>query len=118
MLCGAFIDPFCASQATKIKTTIQKVTNSHYKLILFLEEVSYAAHQGMIDLIKNTEKYICMKYSYFKKKSTYSVATPNFQHPQLQSSVSHYLSELILTCWFGAQVTFLIIFSVENSCAA
>ncbi len=50
MLCGAFIDPFCASQATKMKTTIHKVTNN---LILFLEEVSYAAHQGMIDLIKN-----------------------------------------------------------------
>ncbi len=48
-----------------------------------------------------------MKYSYFKKKtffyvtillnSTYSVATPNFQHPQLQYSVSHYLSEIIIT---------------------
>ncbi len=52
MLCGAFIDPICASRATKMKTTIHKVTNN---LILFLEEVSYAAHQGRIYLIKNTE---------------------------------------------------------------
>ncbi len=35
----------------------------------------------------------------------------------LQSSVSHDLSEIILTCWFTAQDTFLIIINVENICS-
>ncbi len=36
----------------------------------------------------------------------------------VQSSVSHDPSEIILICSFAAQETFLIIISVENSCAA
>ncbi len=39
----------------------------------------------------------------------------SFQQSLLQSSVSHDLTEFILICWFGAQETFLIISSVENS---
>ncbi len=65
MLCGAFIDPFCASQATKIKTTIQKVTNSHYKLILFLEEVSYAAQWNIGWNIRTLKKKLFSMLLYF-----------------------------------------------------
>ncbi len=38
-----------------------------------------------------------------------------FFQPLLQSSVSHDPSEIILTCWFGPQETFIIITKVENS---
>ncbi len=38
-----------------------------------------------------------------------------FSASLLQSSVSDDPSEIILICWFAAQVTFIII---ENSCAA
>ncbi len=41
-----------------------------------------------------------------------------FSASLLQSSVSHDSSEIILICWFAAPETFLIIISVENSCAA
>ncbi len=34
-----------------------------------------------------------------------------------KSSVSHDPSETILKCWFAARETFLVIISVENSCA-
>ncbi len=32
--------------------------------------------------------------------------------------VSHDLSEISLTCWFGAQETWLIIINAEDNCAA
>ncbi len=43
-----------------------------------------------------------------------------FSASLLQSSVSHDPSEIIQICWFAAQETFIIIiiFSVENGCAA
>ncbi len=41
-----------------------------------------------------------------------------FSASLLQSSVSHDSSEIILICWFADSETFLIIVSVENSCAA
>ncbi len=43
------------------------------------------------------------------------MAKLNFQQPLLQASVSHDPSEIILTCWFDAQETFLIIMLKTNS---
>ncbi len=60
------------------------------------------AHQSCVYLIKNT----IVKY--------YS----EFSASLLQASVSHDPSEINLICWFAAQKTFLIIISLENSCAA
>ncbi len=45
------------------------------------------------------------------------MAMLNFQQPFLQSSVSHNPSEITLMV-IGAQETFLIVISVDNSCAA
>jgi len=42
----------------------------------------------------------------------------NYQRHYSESSVSHDPSEVILTCRFAAQETFLIIINVEISCAA
>ncbi len=39
-----------------------------------------------------------------------------FSATLLQSLVSHYPSEIILSCWFGAQETFHV-YNAENSCA-
>ncbi len=41
-----------------------------------------------------------------------------FSASLLQSSASHDISEIILTCWFGAQETFLIIVNAEKCNAA
>jgi len=38
-----------------------------------------------------------------------------FQHPLLQSPVSHDSSEIILICGFAAQGTFIIIINGKNS---
>ncbi len=47
-----------------------------------------------------------------------SVIKAEFSASLLQSSVSHDPSEIIIIYWFAAQETFLIIISVQNSCAA
>ncbi len=52
-----------------------------------------------------------IKYNLFVIKAEFSASL-------LQSSVSHDPSEIILTCWFAAEETFLIIISVEIRCAA
>ncbi len=54
---------------------------------------------------------------YFKMQLIPVMAKLNIQQPLLKSSVSHDPSEIILICLFGAQERFLIIFSVESSCA-
>jgi len=46
------------------------------------------------------------------------VIKAEFSSSLLQSSVSHYPSEINLIWWFDAQETFINIINVENSCAA
>ncbi len=46
------------------------------------------------------------------------MAKLNFQQPLLWSSVSHDPSEILIICWIGAQIIFLIINNEEKSFAA
>ncbi len=61
----------------------------------------------------------CFYFNIFKNWMYSSDAKLNFQHHYV--SLQHHTSdpsEILLICWFAVQETFLIIISVENSCAA
>ncbi len=88
LLCGAFIDPICASQATKIKTTIQKESLQLY--FVFRRSLLCSPRQHLFDqkyrktiFLWNILTFLKITVFYVNifQNSTYSVAKPNFQHP-------------------------------------
>ncbi len=74
---------------------------------------SLFAHKVWIYLIKNTAKWNC----YCNLNILNKWCKAEFVASLPQSSVSHDPSEIILTCWFDDQETFLTIMNVKNNCA-